>query len=427
VELLSNSFKVLPYTVFLHINNLLTLKPAAQKGARGIINENDLGIIEDAALVVKAGKISWVGKSRDLPKAFQKKGLKRIDLKGRTVVPAFVECHTHSVFAGNRAHEFELRQQGMSYLEIALKGGGILSTVRATREVTKKELQKNLVMWAQMYLSQGVTTLEIKSGYGLSDESEIKMLEVIKGLKWIRTVATYLGPHAVPAEFSSSTKYIDHIIKHTLPLIKKKKLAERADIFIENGYFSLEDGERYLSAAKKLGFDLTIHADQMSHTGAAALGCKLGAKSVDHLVELSDADIKTLGLAATTCVLLPIADYYLKIRYPRGLDLAAANARIALATDFNPGSSPSADLMFAGLLARMQMGLSLSQVIVAYTLGAAYALGLETQVGSIEVSKDADFLVLSGAWQELFYQVGFSPVTQVWTRGQKIYEKKFAI
>lgn len=413
--------------VFDRIEKLMTLKQAAQKAGRGLINEDDLSIIENAALVVRAGKILWVGTHEDLPKVFQKKNIKRVSLKGRTVLPAFLECHTHSVFAGNRANEFELRQQGMSYLEIASKGGGILSTMRQTRQIDKMSLQKGLERWVHGFISQGVTTLEVKSGYGLNEDSEIKMLEVIKKIKLIRMIPTFLGPHAVPPEFSSSAEYIESIVKNILPTIKSRRLSRRADIFIESGYFTREDGLKYLTAAKKLGFDLTIHAEQMSRTGAAILGCELGAKSVDHLVELSDSDIKTLGLSSTTCVLLPIADYYLKIRYPRARDLIAANARIALATDFNPGSSPSADLMFAGLLARMQMGLSLPQVIVAYTLGAAFALGLETQLGSIEVNKDADFLVLSGDWQELFYHVGFSPIHQVWTRGQKIFEKKFAI
>ncbi len=404
------------------IAELFTLSKASHKKARNIKLE-DLSVIKNAAMVIEKEKIVWVGESKKLPPHYKKS--KSVSLKKKTVLPAFVECHTHTLFGGTRAEEFELRNQGASYQQIAEKGGGIRSTVNQTRDISDKALETLGKKRLLEFQRQGVTTVEIKSGYGLDLKSETRLLKMASRLnKSFRVVSTYLGPHAVPEKHSNVDFYLNEILLEHLPKLANSKLTKRADIFVDKGYFSIEGARRYAQIIKSFGWDLVVHADQMHRTGATQLAVELGAISADHVIQINDDDIEALAKSETTAVLLPTSDLYLKMNYPPARKLIEAGARVALATDFNPGTSPTQDISFVGVLARLQMKMSLAEVLVAYTLGAAYALGLQNELGSLEVGKVADFIVLDSNWQELFYQVGHTPVQSVWSRGKSVVENK---
>jgi imidazolonepropionase len=383
--------------------------------------QNDFnGLLPGYAMLVRAGRISWIGPLKSLPKV--KLAPQKINLKNQKILPSFIECHTHSVFAGSRADEFELRNTGMSYLEIAARGGGILSTVTQTRAASEKKLLKIAQERINHFMRQGVSTVEIKSGYGLDAKTEIKMLTVANKLKGARIVTTYLGAHAKPKEFKSYEKYLDDIIKNTLPILKKKNLANRVDIFIEKNFFEKNAGQKYLAEFQKQGFDITIHANQLSQSGGAELALQLNAKSADHVIQLSDDTIQNFGKSKVVAVLLPAADLYMKCDYPPARKLIDAGATVALATDFNPGTSPTQDLMLVGLLARLKMGMTLPEVFKAYTINAARALGIEAEEGSLEVGKQANFICTEADLTDFFYSAGAVPKHRLFIGG---VENKF--
>lgn len=411
--------------IYRGISELLTLSGAAAKDGRRI-KEPDLGLQKKASLVVDQGKIVWLGPEKSLP-SLQKLGLKKkpqeINLKGASVLPGFIECHTHSVFAGDRSQEFEWKQAGVSYQEIAARGGGILSTMQATRKIKKAELQRLVQSRATQFLKQGVTTLEIKSGYGLDTKSEIASLEAVKSLAGQkhtpRIVPTFLGAHAVPPEFVSADEYLEYLVVKIFPILKKKKLARRIDIFVEQNFFSMDQAKKYLRAALAEGFEVSVHADQLSLCGGTKLALELGALSADHVLQVNDFLIQKLAESHVTAVLLPIADLYMKCSYPRARAMIDQGVRVALATDFNPGTAPSLDLTLVGVLARLEMKMTLPEVIAAYTVGAATALGLEKSRGSLGLGMDADFTSIDGDWSQLFYSVGSNPVANVWIQGKQ--------
>lgn len=405
-------------TLFRNVSEILTLSGASAKRGRAI-NESDLGLHKNFSFLVEGDEITWIGPDKNIPKEVKKKKPKEKSLKGFTVVPGFVECHTHTVFAGSRAEEFELRNQGISYQEISARGGGILSTVKATREASTQNLQKLTQHRVNHFLNQGVTTLEIKSGYGLSLKDEMKMLEVAKKMKGPQIITTFLGAHAKSPDFETYEEYLHHLTE-ALPIIKKKKLSNRVDIFIEKGFFEKDISQKYLQAAKDLGFDLTIHADQLSLSGGADVATQLKALSADHLIKIEDDQIRKLANSEVTCVLLPAADLYMKCPYPPARKLIEAGARVALATDFNPGTSPTQDLGLVGLLARTEMKMSLPEVIAAYTVGASFALGLQDKIGSLEAGKCADFLCMPDSWQNLFYVAGNLRASLVFKNGKVV-------
>jgi imidazolonepropionase len=399
------------------IGELVTLAPAAAKQGRHI-GVADLGVLKRASLLIENGRIAWIGSK--LPKEWAREGLREISAAGRTVMPAFTECHTHLIFAGHRQHEFERRNLGASYQEIARAGGGILHTVSETRAASLATLKLEGQRRAARFVRQGVTTLECKSGYGLDFTSERKILKAAAALVGPRVVTTYLAAHALPPEFSSYRAYLDHLMSVDLQRMAREKLAARVDIFIEDGYFSIADGRPYLQKARELGLQIVIHAEQMTRTGATRLAVELGALSADHLVQVNDEDIRALASSQTTAVLLPTSDLYLRMKYPPARAMLDQGVRVALATDFNPGTSPTQDLSLVGVLARLEMKMSLPEVLSAYTLGAAYALGLQNEIGSIEVGKSCDLVELDGEWSELFYQVGYHPISRVWKMGRTL-------
>jgi len=404
--------------IFRNIGTLLTLAGVAEKDGRQV-QEQDLGRIDKAAMVVENGRLTWVGPQKKLPKISAKKTTD-IDLDGQTVLPGFVECHTHTIFSGSRAAEFEQRNRGVSYSEIAAGGGGILSTMQQTRNASASQLLQLGERRLRKFVEQGVTTVEMKTGYALDFENELKCLQVMKKLRGARVVSTYLGPHAVPPEFSSAEEYVKFCSEKVLPEICRKKLTDRVDIFVEKGFFSAAVARPYLQAAKEMGFSIAIHADQLSLSGGAELAVEYEATSADHLLQIGEREIQKLAKSKVTCVLLPLADLYMNCPYPLARSLIAAGARVALATDFNPGSSPSQDVSLVGLLARLQMKMTLPEVIAAYTYSAAAALSREKELGSLEVNKYADFFSTELDWTDLFYSAGGLMPTKVFSSGDEV-------
>ncbi len=400
--------------VFRGIDTLLSLQGAAQKEGRHI-EEKDLGIIRKAALVVENGKIAWMGTQKSLPSLYAKKKSKEVNLDAATVMPGFVECHTHSLFAGSRSAEFEMRLQGRSYEEIAKLGGGILSTVKDTRAAKASELLRLTHRRVENFVRQGVTTLEIKSGYALNHKDELKSLASIRAIQSIRVVPTFLGAHSIPPEFKKASEYLKHL---ELLLPKVRKLTDRLDIWIEKGFFEKDFSRGYLQKAKELGFQIVVHADQLTLSGGTELAVEFKAVSADHVIQLQDSQIQKLAKSETTAVLLPMADLYMKCNYPPARKLIEAGARVALATDFNPGTCPSQDLSLVGLLARLELKMSLPEVIAAYTVGAAHALSLQAEVGSLEVGKAADFIGSNQEWTSLFYSAGNAFPSKVYSSGR---------
>lgn len=414
-------------TLFTDIQKIYTLEKAAKQQARKV-DHSSLSPISDAAILVENGRIVWLGSQKNIPKKLVKSKCKKVSLKQQIVLPGLVECHTHSVFAGDRANEFTQRLAGVSYLEIAQQGGGILSTVNQTRKATMNDLIQSTQNHIQDFLRQGVTTLEIKSGYALNLKDEVKMLSAIQKIstnkKMPQIIPTFLGAHALSPEFNDYDSYLNYLVSDVLPIIKKKKLSQRVDIFIEKGFFGKSSGKQFLLQAKQMGFDIVVHADQLTLSGGAEVAVELQALSADHVIQINDKVIGKLANSNVTAVLLPAADFYMRCAYPPARKLIEAGARVAVATDFNPGSSPTRDLSFTGLLARMNMQMTPAEVIVAYTIGASYALGLQDHIGSLEVGKNANFICTNKDIESLFYQVGSTPVSQVFREGIGIFSLK---
>lgn len=371
-----------------------------------------------SAMLVQNGVIWWVGLQKQIPKSAKPK--KTVDLKNQLLLPSFVECHTHSIFAGSRSEEFEMRNNGVSYLDIAQKGGGILSTMRATRKTSPRELLRLTQKRIDAFVKQGVSTVEVKSGYALDLKNEVKVLEVLKKIKGPRVISTFLGAHARPPEFTTNHDYLQYLAKEVLPVIKKKNLAERVDIFVENKFFEEKESYEYLKAAQALGFKATLHANQLSLSAGVDLALQFSAQSADHVINLNDDLIKRMAASNTVAVLLPLADLYMKCAYPPARQLIDAGATVALSTDYNPGSCPSQDLALVGLLARLEMKMTLPEVFKAYTMGAAQALGIAHEEGSIEPGKYANFICTDADINDFFYSAGYMPEHQLFIRGNPI-------
>ena len=411
--------------IFRDIGELLTLKGVFRKDGRRIV-EKDLGSIKKAAFIEKRGQLVWVGKEVQLTSSLIKElrvgqeEVREYKMESMTLMPSFTESHTHLVFAGDRRDEFEMRNMGLSYQQVAQQGGGILSTLRATRKTTASQLSELVKHRVDRFIHQGVTCLEIKSGYALDRNGEIKMLKVAGGDYGIDIHRTFLGAHACPPEYKNAETYTQFLVEEMLPEVSAKGLAGRADIFIEKGYFDKKMARAYFKKAKELGLQITAHVEQLKRTGGAVLAARWGAQSVDHLVQSSRSDIATLSASDTVCTFLPGADLYLKTPYPPARSFIEAGACVALATDFNPGSCPTQDLSTIGLLARLEMKMSLAECISAYTYGAARALGVHHERGALVKGKLCDFICLEGSWKDLFYSIGYHPISQVWHRGKRL-------
>ncbi len=377
------------------IKNIGQLVTAAAHGERVKTGAEmrELHIHTNASLLIQNGLITAVGGSE----LTAPEEIDVIDAEGRVVLPGFVDSHTHTVFAGSRENEFAMRAEGKSYQQIAEAGGGILSTMRATREAGKRELYRLAERRLNDMLRHGTTTVEIKSGYGLSPEAEMKMLEVINELKrdhYSTIVATFLGAHAFPPEYKDDKNgYVSRLCEYMLPYVAEKKLATFVDIFCENGYFDLKMTEQIILEAKRHGLIPKIHADQMNAIGATELGARLNAISVDHLEKTNEHGIEALKNSQTIATVLPGCSLFLDHPYAPARAIIDAGIPLAIATDFNPGSQMSYSMQMMMTLACTQMRMTPEEAITAATLNGAAALGLSHETGSIETGKQADVVI----------------------------------
>ena len=377
--------------------------------------EAPYGAIEHAALAVDDGRIVWVGQQNDLPADAAARARSVHTLGHAWITPGLIDCHTHLVYAGNRAREFEMRLAGVTYEEIAATGGGILSTVAAVRQADETILFKQSAVRLKAFQAEGVTTVEIKSGYGLDTDSELKMLRTARRLGSafpITVVPTFLGAHALPPEFKGrSNDYIDKVIEEMMPAVAAEHLAEAVDVFCENIAFSPAQTTRVFEAARRLGLALKLHAEQLSDTKGAVLAARYGALSADHLEHLSEEGAAAMAAAGTVVVLLPGAYYFLKeTRIPPVDLLRRTGVPMAISTDCNPGSSPTTSPLLMMSMACVLFGLTPEEALAGFTVNAARALGLQDRAGSLEAGKDADFAVWDIAEPaELAYHVGGRP------------------
>ncbi|MBB1390699.1 imidazolonepropionase [Shewanella sp. SG44-6] len=383
------------------------------------------GVIHQAAIAVKDGKIAWVGPRSELPE-FDVLATPVYRGKGGWITPGLIDAHTHLVFAGNRAHEFEQRLQGATYAEIARAGGGIISTVNACRDADEAELFELGRQRLNALAREGVTTVEIKSGYGLNTETELKLLRVARELgehHHIDVCTTFLGAHAIPPEYKDNADaYIDLVINDMLPAVIAENLADAVDVFCENIAFSLEQTERVLTAAKQAGLQIKLHAEQLTNMGGSALAAKLGAKSVDHIEFLDEAGVKAISESGTCATLLPGAFYFLRETQLPPIELLRQyKVPMVIASDFNPGSSPICSTLLMLNMACTLFRLTPEEALQGVTINAAKALGIDNNVGSISIGKQADFCL----WDittpaQLAYAYGVNPCKTVVKKGQVI-------
>ncbi len=385
------------------------------------------GLIADGAISIRDGRIQWVGARQTVPEYIMDDladGAEAHDCGGRLITPGLIDCHTHIVYAGNRAAEFEKRLQGVSYQAIAKAGGGIAATVSATRAATKDDLIAQSLPRLRRLMAEGVTTIEIKSGYGLDTENEIKMLGAADALAeraGIRVQKTFLGAHAVPPEYAGRQHdYINLVCQEMLPAAYAARLVDAVDAFVEGIAFSVEQVEQVFDAAKKLGLPIKLHAEQLSHLGGAKMAAGKGALSVDHLEYLPPEEVADLAKAGTVAVLLPGAFYFLKeTKLPPVHALRENLVPIAIATDCNPGSSPVTSLLLTMNMACTFFSLTPAESLRAVTLNAAKALGLQDEIGSLEVGKHADLVI----WDtnnpaDLAYNIGLNPCHRIMVGGK---------
>ncbi len=429
----------------LHASQLVTL--SGPKRPRVGKELSELGIIRDGGLLIRDGKIDIVGSSEEIERNLTALSsqvsagpgdLQVVDLGGRVVLPGFVDAHTHLVFAGSRLEDFERRARGERYEQIAKAGGGIWSTVEKTRAASEAELFAQAKKHSDWFLKCGTTTVEAKSGYGLRLDDELKILRVMRRLNQetsLEVVPTFLGAHAVPRD-TSPDQYVDLVITEMLPRVAKDKLAAFCDVFCERGYFDVEQSRKILSAAKELGLKLRGHVDQLTNSGGAKLMAELRATTADHLEKTDKQGIAALKSANVQPVLLPGSVYVLgstllreatagQASYPRAREMIEAGLAIVLATDFNPGSSPTPSMPMVLSLACTQMKMSPAEAITAATINAAYSLNRGDKIGSLEPGKLANLAVFDcDDYRELAYWFGFSQAHSVYARGELVFTAK---
>src|SRR6476469_2716422 len=407
----------------LHAAQLVTL--AGPKRPRVRTELQELSVVTDGGMLVRDGRVVATGPSSEIEKALSPSA-EIIDARGKVVLPGFVDAHTHPVFGGNRVDEFEMRAQGATYEQIAESGGGIRSTVRKTRAASEEELLGQAKKHAGWFLRGGTTTVEAKSGYGLTIDDELKMLRVIRRLNAetpLEFVPTFLGAHAVPEEFRSAPEqYVSLVIHKMLPRVIEEQLAESCDIFCERGYFDITDSEKILRAAQDNGLRLRMHVDQLTNSGGAFLAARLKATTADHFEQANTAEIAALTEAGLQPVLLPGSVYALsKTRYPPAREMIEGGLAVVLATDFNPGSSPTPSLPMIMSLAATQMKMSPAECISATTINAAWSLNRGQQIGSLETGKRANFVMFDCLdYREIVYYFGALQTHSVYVSGKRV-------
>ena len=386
----------------------------------------DAGLRTDAALAAASGRIVWMGPDRDLNRVVAlAAGATVLDAQAAAVVPGFVDAHTHLAFAGDRDEEIRRRLAGASYQEIAAAGGGIVRTVASTRAASREELARLIAARLDEMLLGGTTTAEVKSGYGLETAAELRSLEAIGDAAAghpVTIVPTFLGAHDVPLEHRADRgRYVDLLVAEMIPAVAERRLAAFCDVFCEDGVFTTTESRRILEAARARGMKLRLHADELASTGGAELAAELGARSADHLVHVSGPGMEALAAASCVATLLPAAAFYLRLgRFAPARALIEAGAPIALATDANPGGGLSPSLPFAMAIGCFSMGLSLEEALAAATINAAFSLDLHTRVGSLEVGKQADLVLLRSARLLDLVRVGVPAVLAVVKAGRVV-------
>jgi imidazolonepropionase len=410
-------------------SQILTLRGASPRRGGSLSNP---GILRDGALLVRDGKIASVGPVTRIEKDPDARKAAKIDVGGRVVLPGFVDSHTHLVHAASRAEEYELKIQGASYEEIAKRGGGILNSVKKLRAATAEQLKQRARAALQEFASYGTSTVEAKSGYGLNVASELKILGLQRDLSAeqpVEIVSTFLGAHVVPAEFrgkqGGAEKYVDLLLEQMVPEIVNQNLAEFCDVFCDRGAFTRAQSQRILSEAKLHGLLPRLHAEQLSRTGATQLAVELGAASCDHLEQINESDIRALAKSRTVATLLPGCDFHLGWkRYAPARKLIEAGAIVALATDYNPGTSPTLSMPMVLSLACTQLRMTPAEAIAAATINAAYALRRSDRLGSLEKGKQADFAVFEVEdYREIPYYFGMQRCWMTVKNGEIIYMK----
>ncbi|WP_332632052.1 imidazolonepropionase [Halalkalibacter flavus] len=409
--------------LLMNIGQLLTMESIGPKAGKDM---KELVMLEDAVVGITNGKVAFIG-GRESAKTIQ--AAEVIDCQGKLVSPGLVDPHTHVVFGGSREHEMALKQQGVPYLEILKQGGGILSTVEHTRQASEEHLYEKAYFHLDRMLAHGVTTAEVKSGYGLDVETELKQLKVAKRLQQnhpVDLVSTFLGAHAIPHEYKDEPQaFLDEMVG-MLDLIKIEELAEFVDIFTETGVFTVEQSRDYLTRAQEKGFGLKIHADEIDPLGGTELAADLGASSADHLVGASDEGIKKLAESKTIAVLLPGTTFYLgKETFARARKMIDEGVRVALATDFNPGSCPTENIQLIMTFAALKLKMSPEEIWNAMTVNAAYAIGRGEQAGQIVVGRKADLVIWDAPnYEYLPYHYGVNHVNTVIKNGQIVSRRR---
>ncbi len=408
-------------------SQLLTLRGS---GARRGNSLSNLGLVKDGAVLVLDGVIAAVETRAEVEKLPEARAAEKLDLGGRVALPGFVDSHTHLVHAASRAEEYESKIAGASYEEIARKGGGILHSVKQLRAATAQELKKRALAALQQFAAYGSTTIEAKSGYGLELASELKILRLHKELaneQPLEIVSTFLGAHVVPEEYRKNAdgrkRYIKLLEENLLPEIGEGRLAEFCDVFCDRGAFSVEESKRVLQAGRQWGLAPRMHAEQLSRTGATRLAILLRAASCDHLEHVNQGDIRALGKSETAATLLPGCDFHLGLKqYAPARKLIEAGAIVSLATDYNPGTSPTLSMPMILSLACAQLRMTPAEAITAATINAAYALRREKRIGSLEVGKQADIAVFEVAdYREIPYYFGVNYCWMTLKRGRVIH------
>jgi imidazolonepropionase len=404
----------------LHASQLVTL--AGPKRPRVGAEISELSVIRDGGILICDGKIDIIGRSDEIEK--RSRDAEVVDAGDRVVLPGFVDAHAHPVFAGNRLDDFERRARGETYEQIAAAGGGIWSTVEKTRAASESDLLAQAKKHAAWFLRCGTTTAEGKSGYGLTLADEVKILRVIQRLKKetpIEFVPTFLGAHATPREMRTDD-YVDLVISEMLPRVASEKLAEFCDVFCERGYFDIEKSKMILTAAKNLGLQLRIHADQLSNSGGAKLAAELRATTADHLEKTDAQGIAAMKSAGVQPVLLPGSVFALgSTAYARARDMIEAGLSVVIATDFNPGSSPTPSMPMVLSLACTQMKMSPAEAITAATINAAYSLNRGNKIGSLEAGKIANFSIFDCEdYREIAYWFGIPQIHSVYVEGERV-------
>ncbi|MFE4242620.1 imidazolonepropionase [Peribacillus butanolivorans] len=398
-----------------------------KKGPRSKEAMSDLGLIEDGSLWMENGLIQAVGTTKEIEELYADRlhEAEVFDATGHLVTPGLVDPHTHVVYGGSRASEFEMRLEGATYMDIMNAGGGIHATTRMTREASEEELMEQTIRRLDSFLAHGVTTVEGKSGYGMNLETELKQLRVMKKLQEkhpIDLVPTFMGAHAVPNEFKGrEDDFVDHLINEMLPIVAKEKLAEFNDVFCEKGVFTPEQSERILEAGKDYGLIPKIHADEIESYGGAELAAKIGAISAEHLLKASEEGIQDMAKSGTIACLLPATALYLREEAAAGRRMIDEGVAVAISTDCNPGSSPTTSMPLVMNLACISMRLTPAEALTAATYNAACAINRQEKVGSLEVGKQADVVLWNVEnYQELQYLFGVNHVKSVWKKGVQV-------